>query len=66
MSEGIVIGDCFWHCECSALNFNDKNRCGECGKKRTLDPGEKEEKNEKVPSLTENMNFRLPRRIIPY
>lgn len=68
MSEGIIISESFWHCGCGVLNFNDQNLCGECGKERTLDPGEgeKEEEDEKIPSMTENMNLRFPRRIIPY
>ena len=67
MSDGVEIVESFWHCECGILNFNDQNRCSECGKKRTPDPGgEKEDEDEKIPSLTENMNFRFPKRIIPY
>ena len=65
MSEGMILnkndGES-WYCSCGTLNLSENRRCDSCGEKNNEE--EKEEGN--VPSLTDNMNFRFPKRIIPY
>ena len=58
-----------WRCdndECRNLNSNEKIRCSECGEKRTVDIEDEIKTSSSVKDITENMNFRFPRRTIPY
>ncbi len=62
MSEGIVLkGDSEnWYCSCGTQNSSEDRHCDNC-------EGKREEKDDaEIPSLTENMNFKFPKRIIPY
>ncbi len=64
MSEGGIVFDQSdsgdeksWYCSCGTLNLSEDKYCSNCGEKKD---------DMKIPSLTENMNFRFPKRIIPY
>ena len=58
-----------WHCQCGILNSKDDIYC-ECGRKNAEETETAEISERKIPSsvkdITENMNFRFPRRIVPY
>ena len=61
--------DCSWRCdedECNTLNPPENIRCGECGKKKTPDESNEAENEIKTSSLTKNLTFRFPKRMIPY
>ncbi len=69
MSEGIILissEENGWRCDdCGVLNSVESRRCEECGNREEYEEESDKEKY-KTSSLTENMIFRFPKRIIPY
>ena len=54
-----------WRCDCGTLNSEEDTFCGKYDKKKE-DEDEPKAPSPKVPSLTENMTFRFPKRYTQY